>query len=138
MVHVLRRCLEVSPGRVGRWRADEEWQKKAVQDQRCVLNGLDHLKFLQAAIAFSTLLLTMGLVAGGLWSQGPAALTYLYEHWVGFITASLLMAIVQGLGCYAASYRGDKLLALGGNTGNFIYDVGTSSNVNSKAQSSCH
>lgn len=72
--------------------------------------------------AFSTFLLTMGLTAGALWSQGPAIFTYLYDHWVGLTTASLLMAIAQGLGCYVASYQGEKLLALGGNTGNFIYD----------------
>jgi delta14-sterol reductase len=66
----------------------------------------------------------MGLVTGGLWSLGAAPFTYLYDHWAGLITASLSMAVVQGLGCYIASYQGEKLLALGGNTGNFIYDVG--------------
>jgi len=72
--------------------------------------------------AFSTFLLTMGITAGALWSQGPSSFAYLYDHWVGLTTASLLMAIFQSFACYFTSYQGGKLLALGGNTGNFIYD----------------
>lgn len=33
------------------------------------------------------------------------------------------MSIVQGLAVYAFSFRDDALLALGGNSGNPIYDV---------------
>ncbi|GJE91755.1 ERG4/ERG24 ergosterol biosynthesis protein [Phanerochaete sordida] len=72
--------------------------------------------------AFSTFLLTMGIVAGVITRFGPQSFTYIYEHWVGLVTASVLMAIFQALYCYISSYLGNKLLALGGNTGNPIYD----------------
>ncbi|OCH88476.1 ERG4/ERG24 ergosterol biosynthesis protein [Obba rivulosa] len=72
--------------------------------------------------AFSTFLLTLGLTIGYIWQYGPQSFTFLYEHWVGFVTASILMSVVQGVACYAASFRNNALLALGGNTGNLIYD----------------
>lgn len=73
--------------------------------------------------AFSTFLLTLGLTSGYIFANGPAGFTFIYEKWIGFVTASVLMAVVQGLYCYVTSYGEGKLLALGGNTGNFIYDV---------------
>jgi hypothetical protein len=54
---------------------------------------------------------------------GPEAFTFFYNKWVGFVTAAVLMSVLQGLACYAASFRPGALLALGGNTGNHIYDV---------------
>ncbi|KDQ62213.1 hypothetical protein JAAARDRAFT_30111 [Jaapia argillacea MUCL 33604] len=72
--------------------------------------------------AFSTFLLALGLTAGWIVRFGPQSFTFFYERWVGFVTASLLMSVVQALGCYAASFQDNKLLALGGNTGSFIYD----------------
>ena len=65
----------------------------------------------------------MGFAAGLVWQFCPRSLTFIYEHPLGLITASLGMAIFQGLYCYISSFFGDKLLALGGNTGNPIYDV---------------
>ena len=73
--------------------------------------------------AFSTFLLALGLSIGSIISSGPESFTFLYERWVGFVTASILMSIAQGLYCYISSFYGEKLLALGGNSGNFIYDV---------------
>lgn len=73
--------------------------------------------------AFSTFLLTLGLTAGYIWQYGPQSFTFIYEKWIGLTTAALLMSIVQGLACYAASFRSGALLALGGNSGNPIYDV---------------
>ncbi|TFK48660.1 ERG4/ERG24 ergosterol biosynthesis protein [Heliocybe sulcata] len=72
--------------------------------------------------AFATFLLTLGVASGYIIQYGPESFTFIYEKWLGFVTASLLMSVLQGLYCYAFSYRGDKLLALGGNSGNFIYD----------------
>ncbi|TFK93060.1 ERG4/ERG24 ergosterol biosynthesis protein [Polyporus arcularius HHB13444] len=72
--------------------------------------------------AFSTALLTFGVVAGVIYRYGPEPLTFIYDHWLGLVTASILMAVVQGLGCYLASFRKGALLALGGNSGNPIYD----------------
>lgn len=73
--------------------------------------------------AFSTLLLALGITAGIIIRFGAHAFTFFYDKWVGFLTASLIMAIVQALGCYLGSFRQGKLLALGGNSGNVIYDV---------------
>jgi hypothetical protein len=50
-------------------------------------------------------------------------MTVFYEKWVGFVTAAALMAFVQAIYVYAASFGEGRLLALGGNSGNFIYDV---------------
>jgi Delta14-sterol reductase len=65
----------------------------------------------------------MGLVAGLVLRFGPESFTFLYERFVGFITASLIMAVAQGLYCYFTSFVPSKLLALGGNSGNPVYDV---------------
>ncbi|KAI5119289.1 hypothetical protein M0805_008068 [Coniferiporia weirii] len=72
--------------------------------------------------AFSTLLLMLGLAVGNIYRFGPESFTFLYEKWVGFVTASVLMSVAQALYCYISSFYGAKLLALGGNSGNFIYD----------------
>lgn len=65
----------------------------------------------------------MGITSGVIYRYGPESFTFFYEKWVGFSTAAILMSVVQGLACYAASFQEGKLLALGGNSGNFIYDV---------------
>ncbi|KAL4065495.1 ergosterol biosynthesis ERG4/ERG24 [Scleroderma yunnanense] len=72
--------------------------------------------------AFSTFLLTMGIATGYIMRFGPQSFTFIYHKWVGLMTASLVMSVVQALGVYAASFRKGALLALGGNSGNPIYD----------------
>ncbi|EJD50645.1 ERG4/ERG24 ergosterol biosynthesis protein [Auricularia subglabra TFB-10046 SS5] len=72
--------------------------------------------------AFSTFLLAMGAAAGYIFRFGPASFTFIYERFVGFATAALLMSIVQALYVYWSSFQKGALLALGGNTGNPIYD----------------
>ncbi|KAF5390773.1 hypothetical protein D9757_004544 [Collybiopsis confluens] len=72
--------------------------------------------------AFSTLLLSLGLAVGIIVRYGPEKFTFLYEHWVGLVTASTLMSIFQAFFVYAMSFRQGALLATGGNSGNFIYD----------------
>ncbi|KAI0769976.1 ERG4/ERG24 ergosterol biosynthesis protein [Fomes fomentarius] len=72
--------------------------------------------------AFSTGLLALGVAVGIIYRDGPQPLTFIYEKWVGLVTASVLMAIVQAVGVYVASFRQGALLALGGNSGNPIYD----------------
>ncbi|KAF9448326.1 ERG4/ERG24 ergosterol biosynthesis protein [Macrolepiota fuliginosa MF-IS2] len=72
--------------------------------------------------AFSTFLLALGITSGIILNYGPESFTILYEKWVGFLTASILMSVVQALYVYAFSFRSGALLALGGNSGNFIYD----------------
>ncbi|KAI0345721.1 ERG4/ERG24 ergosterol biosynthesis protein [Trametopsis cervina] len=72
--------------------------------------------------SFSTFLLALGIAFGMILRFGPQSFTFIYEHWVGLVTASLITSVVQGFGCYIASFGENKLLALGGNSGNFIYD----------------
>jgi Delta14-sterol reductase len=68
--------------------------------------------------------LAIGVASGIIFRFGASAFTFFYDRWVGFITASLLMSIVQACYVYAASFRNGKLLALGGNSGNPLFDVG--------------
>ncbi|TFY76728.1 hypothetical protein EWM64_g7286 [Hericium alpestre] len=72
--------------------------------------------------AFSTCLLALGLAAGYLVRYGVESFTFIYHHWVGLVTSALLMSVAQGLLWYALSFQSGRLLALGGNSGNFIYD----------------
>lgn len=77
-------------------------------------------------LAFATLLLTLGLTAGWIINFGPQSFTFIYEHWIGLCTASLINSFVQATWCYYISTKktDERVLALGGNSGNLIYDVG--------------
>lgn len=72
--------------------------------------------------AFSTFLLTMGAAAGYIIRYGPSSFTFFYDKFIGFATAALLMSILQAFYVYWSSFQSGALLALGGNTGNFLYD----------------
>ncbi|KAG9099497.1 erg24, C-14 sterol reductase [Ceratobasidium sp. 370] len=74
--------------------------------------------------AFSTMLLALGLTAGWVWNFGPQSFTFIFDHWIGFCTAALINSAVQATFCYYASTRNEdqRELALGGNSGNLIYD----------------
>ncbi|KIJ54961.1 hypothetical protein M422DRAFT_221390 [Sphaerobolus stellatus SS14] len=72
--------------------------------------------------AFSTFLLSLGLALGAIVRFGPQSFTFLYDHWVGLVTSSFIMSVVQATYVYLASFQGEELLALGGNSGNVIYD----------------
>ncbi|KAJ6609239.1 ergosterol biosynthesis ERG4/ERG24 family-domain-containing protein [Mycena sp. CBHHK59/15] len=47
--------------------------------------------------AFSTFLLTLGLTCGSIYRYGPQSFTFINEKFVGFITASVIMSVVQGV-----------------------------------------
>jgi len=72
--------------------------------------------------AFSTGLLTLGLVVGTIYRNGPLAFMYIYDHWLALVSASISFAIFQACAVYALSFRKGALLALGGNSGNYLYD----------------
>ncbi|TRM64375.1 ERG4/ERG24 ergosterol biosynthesis protein [Schizophyllum amplum] len=72
--------------------------------------------------ALPTAMLALGLTFGYIFQNGPEKFTFIYHHWVGLVTSALLMSVVQALYVYAASFAKGKLLAEGGNSGNFIYD----------------
>ncbi|KAI0051145.1 ERG4/ERG24 ergosterol biosynthesis protein [Auriscalpium vulgare] len=72
--------------------------------------------------AFATGLLAIGLATGYIIRFGYQSFTFFYEHWVGFLSAALSMSILQAAFSYASGSRSGSLLALGGNSGNLIYD----------------
>lgn len=53
---------------------------------------------------------------------GLSPLTFVYDHWVGLVTASILFSYLISLAVYIKSFQPSALLALGGNTGNALYD----------------
>jgi Delta14-sterol reductase len=67
--------------------------------------------------------MALGLTTGYIVRFGVESFTFFYDHWVGFVSAALSMSFLQGVLWYALSFREGKLLAVGGNSGNFIYDV---------------
>jgi delta14-sterol reductase len=76
------------------------------------------------ASANATFWLALGISAGVIFRYGASSFNFFYERWVGFLTASLLMSIAQAFYVYAMSFRSGALLALGGNSGNWLFDVG--------------
>lgn len=73
--------------------------------------------------AFSTCLMALGLSTGYILRFGVGSFTFFYDHWVGLVSAALSMSLFQSILWYALSFQEGKLLALGGNSGNVIYDV---------------
>lgn len=65
-----------------------------------------------------------GIAIGQIVRAGPEGFTYLADKWIPILTASLIMSVAQSVFCYAMSFTSGKLLALGGNTGSFVHDVG--------------
>lgn len=87
----------------------------------------DHVSSRQATdrAGFYTLLLSLGITVGILLQPGGIeAYTYLYDNWIPLVSASMVMAIFQATWVYFYSFYTGELLALGGNSGVFIYDVG--------------
>jgi hypothetical protein len=55
--------------------------------------------------------------------SGLKPLEYAYDHFVGLAFASIVFSYAISIAVYIGSFAPGKLLALGGNTGNAIYDV---------------
>lgn len=74
---------------------------------------------------FSTLLLNLGVAAGWILYFGPRSFTFIYDHWVGLCTATLLNSFIQVSYCYFMSTQNEnsRLLSVGGNSGNLVHDV---------------
>ncbi|KAI7886424.1 ERG4/ERG24 ergosterol biosynthesis protein [Lichtheimia hyalospora FSU 10163] len=49
-------------------------------------------------------------------------LLFVYDHWVGLVMSSILFSYVISLFVYIRSFKPGALLALGGNSGNALYD----------------
>jgi hypothetical protein len=96
---------------------------------RCVdLRFVSPFLQLPSIAAFSTLLLTTGLIGGLLInpstsSKGQELLSWLYDRWLGLLTAAFVNSVLQAIAVYWQSFYCGELLAKGGNSGNFVYDV---------------
>ncbi|KAG9119791.1 erg24, C-14 sterol reductase [Ceratobasidium sp. 392] len=82
--------------------------------------------------AFATLVLTVTLTTAWILTFGPSSFTFIYNHWVGLCTAAIANSIAQAIYCYLSSLRKDSILALGGNTGNVLYDWFIGRELNSR------
>ncbi|ORX62955.1 ERG4/ERG24 ergosterol biosynthesis protein [Hesseltinella vesiculosa] len=54
--------------------------------------------------------------------SGLKPLLFVYDHWVGLAVSSIVFSYAIALFVYIKSFAKDALLALGGNTGNPLYD----------------
>ncbi|CAD6933241.1 unnamed protein product [Tilletia laevis] len=72
--------------------------------------------------AFASFIATTALAAGWIVVLGPKSFGIWYDHWPTLVTASLANAVGQAVYCYASSFGNGKITALGGNTGNPIFD----------------
>ncbi|RKP08981.1 ergosterol biosynthesis ERG4/ERG24 family-domain-containing protein [Thamnocephalis sphaerospora] len=72
--------------------------------------------------ALSALVLTALGCAAGLYFAGPEPFVFVYDHILHVITAGIIIASVLSVYLYTASFLPGKLLALGGNSGNPLYD----------------
>ncbi len=72
--------------------------------------------------AFGTFIVAMAASAGWIFYKGPESFTIFYQHWPGLLSAALFNSFAQAVYCYLSSFGEGKLLALGGNSGNVLYD----------------
>lgn len=77
--------------------------------------------------AFATLVASFAVAGGIIAVKGAAGFTVLYDHWPALVTASIANALIQSIYVYAASFGEGELLAEGGNSGNFLFDVSSGS-----------
>lgn len=74
-----------------------------------------------------TIVLCLAITAGIVSQPGGIELyTYMYDHWLPLTSAALVNATFQAVFVYVNSFYSGELLALGGNSGVFIYDVSLS------------
>lgn len=75
-------------------------------------------------------MLTLGLAVGIILQPGgPQLFTYVYDHWVPLLSAAFAMSVFQAVFVHINSFYSGELLALGGNSGVFIYDVSVMRNL---------
>ncbi|KAF9915376.1 erg24, C-14 sterol reductase [Lobosporangium transversale] len=77
--------------------------------------------------ALRTMMLIFALIAATVYTKGVKPFLFLYDHFLGLITASLVWTYGLSIFVYIWSFLPDsngqeKILACGGNTGNMIYD----------------
>ncbi|KAI8889442.1 ERG4/ERG24 ergosterol biosynthesis protein [Backusella circina FSU 941] len=78
------------------------------------------LKYKINAMATFQSFLMMTVMA--LRGQGSAIFVWIKEHFSDIVLFGVVFSFIVSIGVYAFSFVGNKMLALGGNTGNHIYD----------------
>ncbi|CAO3608486.1 unnamed protein product [Mucor hiemalis] len=68
-------------------------------------------------------------------STGVKPLEYAYDHFTGLAFASIIFSYAISVAVYLGSFQPGKLLALGGNTGNPIYDFMIGRELNPRIES---
>lgn len=72
---------------------------------------------------FLTLLASVAVAVAFIALKGARAYGELvYDHWPGLVTASIVMALGQAIYVYVESFKANKMLAKGGNSGNHLFD----------------
>ncbi|CAG8447250.1 8314_t:CDS:2 [Diversispora eburnea] len=71
---------------------------------------------------FNCMLLTLVIIEITSLIYGSEPLLFISNHFIGLVTASIIVSFVVAFYVYFESFREGKLLALGGNSGIFIYD----------------
>ncbi|CAG8488984.1 5966_t:CDS:2 [Acaulospora morrowiae] len=71
---------------------------------------------------FSCMLLTLAILEVLSLSYGSDPLLFISDHFIGLVTASIIVSLAASFYVYYESFRKGKLLSLGGNSGIFIYD----------------
>lgn len=74
-------------------------------------------------IGFTSFIALLCVAIYFLRGSGVKPLEYVYNHFVGLTFASIVFSYAVSLAVYIGSFEKNKLLALGGNSGNPIYDV---------------
>ncbi|RUP49886.1 ergosterol biosynthesis ERG4/ERG24 family-domain-containing protein [Jimgerdemannia flammicorona] len=85
-----------------------------------LLRNGKRLKYKVNAFASLHLLIAMGFL--NIRSSGFGPFLFIYDHWVGIVTAANIFSFIVSFYVYGSSFLPGKLLALGGNTGIWIYD----------------
>ncbi|RKP23271.1 ERG4/ERG24 ergosterol biosynthesis protein [Syncephalis pseudoplumigaleata] len=72
--------------------------------------------------ALPSLIITLATCVAVLATVGRAPFLYLHDHMLYLVAAAFLLSAIASAALYLASFRPGVLLALGGNTGNPVYD----------------
>ncbi|RGB30308.1 ERG4/ERG24 ergosterol biosynthesis protein [Rhizophagus diaphanus] len=71
---------------------------------------------------FRSMMLTLSIIGCTILFKGHEPLLFIYDHFIGLMTCSIIVSFSVAIYVYLASFQEGKLLALGGNSGNIIYD----------------
>lgn len=93
-------------------------------------SGMRGIEFGTLMPGLQTMTLALGCTVGFLLhSGGVERFSWVYDNWVPLLSAALAMSFIQATWVYAYSFFSGELLALGGNSGNVVYDVSATTSL---------